>query len=155
MKTMPSNFDFQFFFKGFDILLEMDNLISCEKCLWLITKLPISFPVFCRFFSFRHTKIVRQQKTAGKERRIVLYKKILWQNFYKLFFRWSFNIRLLMQNLVLYQCRNWFENTYCFCVFFSLCLATKKQFTGSPKLKPQAAPSLADHPQATMSSITS
>lgn len=44
LKSMPSNFDFQFFFKGIDILLEMDDLVSCDKCLWLIYRIAHLLP---------------------------------------------------------------------------------------------------------------
>ena len=43
-KPMPSNFDYQFFFKGIDILLEMDDLLSCEKCLSMIYKIAHLLP---------------------------------------------------------------------------------------------------------------
>ncbi len=101
-KPMPSNFDFQFFFKGIDTMLEMDALLSCEKCLWLIYKIAHLLPSMMT----RDNACV----CVDKERGILLYKKILGQNFYKLFFHWSFNIRLLMHHLMLYQCRNWFEH---------------------------------------------
>eukprot|EP00826_Nyctotherus_ovalis_P065546 TRINITY_DN9638_c0_g2_i1.p3 TRINITY_DN9638_c0_g2~~TRINITY_DN9638_c0_g2_i1.p3 ORF type:complete len:138 (-),score=43.80 TRINITY_DN9638_c0_g2_i1:60-473(-) len=97
-KTLPSNFDFQLFFNGIDILLKMDDLLSCEKCLWMIYKIVHLLPS------------KRLAEGVDKERGIVLYKKLIGQNFYKLFFHWSFNVRLLFHNIMLYQCRNWFEN---------------------------------------------
>jgi len=47
-KTIPSNFDFNFFFKAIEILLNMDNPMGCEKCLWLIYKIAHFLPsIFC------------------------------------------------------------------------------------------------------------
>ena len=97
-KSPPSNFDFQLFFNGIDTLLKMDDLLSCEKCLWMIYKIAHLLPSNYILYNI------------DKERGIILYRKLIGQNFYKLFFHWSFNVRLLFHIIMLYQCRNWFEN---------------------------------------------
>ena len=43
-KFIPTNFDFHFFFKGIFIMLKMNDLISCEKCLWFIYKIAHLLP---------------------------------------------------------------------------------------------------------------
>ena len=49
---------------------------------------------------------------ADKERGIILYQKLLGRAFYKLFFHWCYGVRMLFHNIMLYQCRNWFESAY-------------------------------------------
>lgn len=82
MKIFPTNFDYNFFFKGIDILLDYEHAVSTPKCLWLIYHIFHIFPLY-------------QQKE--------LAEKLFSERFNQLFFNWSWNVRNVYMKLYLYQ----------------------------------------------------
>lgn len=38
-KTFPSNFNFPFFLKGLEIMIDLDHAVVSSKCIWLIYKI--------------------------------------------------------------------------------------------------------------------
>ncbi len=62
----------------------------------------------------QHCSLSSQYSTHGivdKERGVLIYRKLLGENYYRLFFHWSADIRSLMYHIMLYQCRFWFEDS--------------------------------------------
>lgn len=80
--TFPSNFDFNFFFKGLNIALEMDHSVSTPRTLYTLFKTLHFFPI--------------DQKNT-------IVQKLLKAYFYQFFFSWSYNIRDVFISLLLYQ----------------------------------------------------
>jgi hypothetical protein len=78
----PGNFDFNFFLKGIELLLNHDHSVTTSKCLWLLYNTLHIFPLH------------RQQK---------LIERIIKDRFESLFFHWSWNIRTTYHKLYLYQ----------------------------------------------------
>lgn len=80
---VPASFDFTFFFKGIQILIDFDHGVSSAKVIWLL---------------YRTLHII------PSEQRTILLKEILKENkFYDLFFHWSWNIRMLFHYLYFFQ----------------------------------------------------
>lgn len=78
----PGNFDFNFFLKGIELLLNHNHSVTTSKCLWLLYNNLHIFPLH------------RQQK---------LIEKIFDERFDSLFFHWSWNIRTTYHKVYLYQ----------------------------------------------------
>ena len=78
----PSNFDFSFFYKGIDFLIDYQHSISTPKWLWLIYKTFHVFPL---------------------HEQCILVSKLLKENLMKLFFTWSWNIRDVFIKIFFYQ----------------------------------------------------
>jgi len=70
---IPPSFDYQFFFKAIDILLNLDHGVSTAKCLWLLYKILHIIPL--------------------NQRTILLRKLLKASKFYELAFHWSWNVR--------------------------------------------------------------
>ena len=81
-KMFPSNFDYHFFNKALEMLLDYEHAITTPKCLWFLYKTFHIYPI-------------HQQKTLAK----LIFK----DRFGKLFFNWSWNIRTVYMKLYLYQ----------------------------------------------------
>lgn len=86
-KKFPSNFDFNFFFKGIEMLLDYEHAITTPKWLWLLYRIFHIFPL---------------------QEQLVLSEKLFDKRFGSLFFSWSWNIRTVFYKLFLYQ----FINVY-------------------------------------------
>ena len=80
--VIPASFDFSFFFKGVDMLMDLDHAISGSKCLWMLYKILHIFPLDSRW---------------------ILVEHLFGERFYRLFFHWSWNIRQVFYHLFLYQ----------------------------------------------------
>lgn len=81
-KVFPANFDYNFFNKGIEMLIDYDHAITTPKALWLIYKIFHIFPL-------------HQQHTLS----VILFEK----KFYQLFYNWSWNIRNVYHKLFIYQ----------------------------------------------------
>jgi len=88
-KSFPSNFDFAFYFKAIEILIDYDHAISTQKCLWMIYKTFHIYPL---------------------SDQLILAELLLEKKFDSLFFSWSWNIRNVFHKIYLYQFHNVFEN---------------------------------------------
>ncbi|MBK8156981.1 MAG: DUF1765 domain-containing protein [Streptococcus sp.] len=44
-KTFPSNFNFAFFLKGIEIMIDLDHAVVSSKCIWLLYKIFHILPV--------------------------------------------------------------------------------------------------------------
>ena len=80
---LPPQFDFHFFFKGIQILMDLDHGVSTAKCIWLIYKVLHIIP---------------------QNQRIPLIESLLSaKKFYDLLFHWSFNVRHVFLYLYFFQ----------------------------------------------------
>lgn len=80
-EPFPSNFDFSFFIKGLNVALEIDHHLSTSRTLWCIYKTLHLFPV---------------------DQRCHIVYDIFKKHFHKLFFSWSYNIRDVFYDLIVY-----------------------------------------------------
>ncbi|CDW82182.1 UNKNOWN [Stylonychia lemnae] len=87
--SFPSNFDFNYFFQGIYIALDIDHSISTPRTLYLIYRTMHFFPL---------------------DQRIIIVQQLLKRYFYQLIFSWSFNIRDIFMSLFLYQIEYQFIN---------------------------------------------
>ena len=83
-KKFPANFDFNFFFKAIDLLMDYDHSISTPKVIWLIYRIFHIVPL---------------------EEQLILSEKLFKHRFMDLFLSWSWNIRTVYYKLLLYQLR--------------------------------------------------
>lgn len=84
-KRFPANFDFAFFFKAIDILLDYEHSITTPKVIWLIYRIFHIFP------------LEEQAKIADNLFRV---------RFPSLFLNWSWNIRTVYYKLILFQLKS-------------------------------------------------
>ena len=83
-KTLiPPQFDYMFFFKAIQILIDLDHGMSTAKCIWLLYKILHVIPVSQR------TNLLRQLLSSKK--------------FYHYFFHWSYNVRMVFYYLYFFQ----------------------------------------------------
>jgi len=80
---VPPSFDFQFFLKAIDILLNLDHGTSTAKCLWMLYKILHIIPL--------------------NQRSILLKKLLKSTKFYELMFHWSWNVRTIFLYLYNFQ----------------------------------------------------
>lgn len=78
--TFPTNFDFPFLFRGLEIMIGLDHAVVTTKSVWLLYKIIKMVPL---------------------NERIILVGK-LYENFYHLFFHWSWDIRNIFHQLLVY-----------------------------------------------------
>lgn len=81
-KKFPANFDFNFFYKGIEMVLDHEHSISTPKVIWLLYKAFHIFPL-------------QEQNN--------LAERIFVKRFGSLFFHWSWNIRTVYYKLYLFQ----------------------------------------------------
>jgi len=72
---IPPQFDFNFFFKGIKILMDLDHGVSTAKCIWLMYRILHIIPL--------------------TQRALILKEILSPKKFYDLFFNWSWNVRTL------------------------------------------------------------
>lgn len=80
---IPPQFDYRFFLKAIDLLLDLDHGMSTAKCIWFLYKILHVIPLSER------TKIIQKILNA--------------KNFYKYFFNWSYNVRMVFYYLYFFQ----------------------------------------------------
>eukprot|EP00347_Sterkiella_histriomuscorum_P021471 403333864 len=113
----PSNFDFQFFFKGIQVALDMDHSLSTPRTLYLIYRILHFLPL---------------------DQRSKLINMLLQKYFYQLMFSWSYTIRDLFVSLMLYQIEFFFINKFSYNLYSSKLTQTpsdaiNQQLNGSTK----------------------
>lgn len=80
-EAFPSNFDFNFLFKGVAISLELDHCISISKVLSMLYRTMHFYPL---------------------ENKNQIISEVLKKYFYKFFFHWSYNTREMLYLIVFY-----------------------------------------------------
>ena len=82
-QLIPPQFDYLFFFRAIQILMDIDHGMSTAKCIWFLYKILHVIPLAQR------TTILEQLLSSKK--------------FYKYFFHWSYNIRMVFFYLYFFQ----------------------------------------------------
>jgi hypothetical protein len=80
-ESFPSNFDFNFYFKGLFISMDIDHNVTLTKTLWVLYKT-------MQFYPF--------------EQRNHIINEFLRRYFYKLMFHWCYNVREMFYVLLFY-----------------------------------------------------
>jgi hypothetical protein len=80
---IPPQFDYRFFIKAIDLLMDLDHGMSTAKCIW---------------FLYRILHVIPMQ-----ERSKLILKILNAKNFYKYFFNWSYNVRMVFYYLYFFQ----------------------------------------------------
>lgn len=81
-QPFPSNFDFNFYFQGLKIALQIDHSVTVSKALNLVYKTLHFYP---------------------DERKITMLQDLLKKHFYRFFFHWSYNVREMLYLIIFYQ----------------------------------------------------
>ena len=82
-KIIPPSFDFSFFLKAIELLINLNHGVSTAKCVWLLYKIHHTIP--------------------GYQRSIISEQLLSDNKFYDLFFHWSWNVRQLFCYLFFFQ----------------------------------------------------
>jgi len=93
-------FDFSFFLRVIQVLLEQFDLFSCYKCLWMLYSILPYIPGMDR------------QQLAGDVKATIVGDYLLGDKFYALFYHWSHYYRVLYQHLLLYHIHYWLRQKY-------------------------------------------
>lgn len=80
---IPPQFDYMFFFKAIEILMDLDHGMSTAKCIWFLYKILHVIPLYQR------TNIIEGILSSHK--------------FYQYFFHWSYNVRMVFFYLYFFQ----------------------------------------------------
>ncbi len=82
-QMIPPQFDYRFFMKAIELLLDLDHGMSTAKCIWFLYKILHIIPMVER------SKLIQRIFCA--------------KNFYKYFFNWSYNVRMVFYYLYFFQ----------------------------------------------------
>ena len=82
-RLIPPQFDYMFFFKAIQILMDLDHGMSTAKCIWFLYKILHVIPI--------------------SQRSTILNQILTPEKFYHYFFHWSYNVRMVFYYFYFFQ----------------------------------------------------